>query len=383
VVAQIAISVLLLVAAGLFVHTLANLHSIELGFNRENLLLFSINARQAGYEKESLAQFYEDLHSRLGAIPGARSVTESNYALVSGSMWRTDVVITGATQGKSPGTAYIFVGPSFLTTMQIPVLLGHDISEHEVTTGAHVAVVNERFVKTYFSTESPLGRNFKLGGGKNSYDLKIIGVAKDVRYNSLKRDIPELAYIPYSQDLEALRGLNFELRVAGDPLTLTNQVRRVLHDADARIPLSNVTTQTRVIEQTIGQERTFATLCTCFAVLALAIACVGLYGTMAYNVARRTNEIGLRMALGAERPRLIWMILREVFVLSTVGLAIGLPIALAASDMVKSFLFGMQPHDPLTISLSAVILILAAVIAGWGPAWRASRIDPMQALRQE
>jgi ABC-type antimicrobial peptide transport system permease subunit len=199
----------------------------------------------------------------------------------------------------------------------------------------------------------------------------------------LKGEVPAVAYLPYTHDPRSIGSLTFELRAAGDPKALIAAAREIVRQADSRIPVTNIKTQEEIIDQTIGQERTFATLCTAFALLAVAIACVGLYGTMAYSVARRTNEIGVRMALGAERKRVIWMVLREVFVMSAAGLAIGLPIALATSKFVKSFLFEMQPNDPLTISGAAVVLALAALAAGYGPAWRASRIDPWNALRHE
>src|SRR5205807_6862781 len=182
---------------------------------------------------------------------------------------------------------------------------------------------------------------------------------------------------------QALGQMVYELRAAGDPLALAANARQIVHQADARIPISNVVTQARQIDQTISQERTFATLCTCFAVLAVLIACVGLYGMMAYSVARRTNEIGIRMALGAERRRLIWMILRQVLVMAVVGLAIGLPAAFATTRFVESFLFQMKPNDPVTLTLAAVTLLGAALVAGYGPALRASSIDPWTALRDE
>ncbi|MBZ5619571.1 MAG: ABC transporter permease [Acidobacteriia bacterium] len=382
VVSQIAVSLLLLVAAGLFVRTLSNLHSIELGFNRENVLLFSVNAKQAGYEDDRLVRFYDTLRTRLSAIAGVRNVSLANYALVSGSMSNTSVRIPGAPPGQNRGTSYLSVGPGFFTTMQIPILLGREIGEREI--GApQVAVVNELFAKRYFGTDNPVGRRFRLGGGDKAPDLEIIGLSKTARYNSLRQDLTPVAYVPYSQNPRSLSQVFYELRAAGDPLALTNSVREIVHQADARIPVANVLTQARQIDQTIGQELTFATLCTCFAILAVLIACVGLYGTMAYTVARRTSEIGIRMALGAERPRVVWMVLREVLALAVAGLVIGLPVAFATSRFVESFLFGMKPNDPVALSLGAGILLAAAITAGLGPARRASRIDPMVALRQE
>jgi predicted permease len=381
-VAQIAISLLLLVAAGLFLHTLTNLNSIALGFNRENLLLFTINAKQAGYKDDALIRFYENLQARLSTMPGVRNVTSSNYALVSNSVSSTGVKVSGLT-GKNPGSSVLYVGPGFFSTMQIPLLLGREIDQRDVGASAAVAIVNEVFVKTYFGNQNPVGQHFGLGGKDKTDDLEIIGVAKTARYSSLKQDIPAVAYVPYSQSLRFLGQMVYELRAAGDPLALAANTRQAVRQADARVPISNLTTQARQIDQTIGQERTFATLCSCFAVLAVLIACVGLYGLMAYNVARRTNEIGIRIALGARRPRVIWMILREALAMALVGLGIGLPAALAASRFLQSFLFQMKPTDPLSLTLAASTLLAAALLAGYMPARRAAKVDPWRSLRDE
>ncbi|HEY1338600.1 MAG TPA: ABC transporter permease, partial [Bryobacteraceae bacterium] len=331
-VAQIAISLLLLVAAGLFVRTLINLNSIALGFNRENLLLVQLSARQAGYKDEALVRFYRDLETRLAAIPGVRSASLSNYAMVSGSQ-NTSSVSIGGRQGKRD-TAILTVGPGYLGVMQIPLLLGRDLGERDFTSPAHVAVVTELFARTFFDTDNPLGRHFSIGG-KIPIDFEIVGVAKTTRFQSLKYQTPPLIFVPFSQNPnQILSQVVFTLRTAGDPLSMANAVRDVVRQADSRIPILSISTQSRVIDQTIGQERTFATLCTCFAVLAVLIACVGLYGMMAHSVARRTNEIGLRMALGADRRRLVWMVLREVAIMAIAGLAIGLPVALALSKLV-------------------------------------------------
>jgi macrolide transport system ATP-binding/permease protein len=384
VISQIAVALLLIIAAGLFVRTLSNLHSVELGFNRENVLLFSLNAKPAGYKDAALAGFYADLRTRFRAIPGVREVSLSNFPLVSGAGAQHGVTIPGvpAPPGREPGTSVLKVGPSFLTAMQIPVLLGREIQERDMTGSAKFAVVNEIFAKKYFAGERPIGRRFGLSED-GSADIEIIGVAKSARYNSLKRDIPPLVYVPFTQDLRGLSGVSFELRTAGDPLALVSTVRQIVSQSDPRVPISNINTQSRQIDQTINQERTFAQLCTSFAVLALLISCVGLYGTMAYNVARRTSEIGIRMALGAERRRVIWMVLREVCLLAAAGLTVGLAMAWSTTRYVQSFLFGIKHNDALSMSLSVVILIAALIVAGYAPASRASRIDPITALRHE
>ena len=382
-VAQIAISLLLLIAAGLFLRTLTNLGSVALGFNRENLLLITLNARQTGYQGDALMHFYRDLQIRLGAIPGIRSASVSSYALVSGSRSGTDARIAGRSS-EGDHTDVLNVGSGFFTTMQIPILLGREIDDRDISSTRNVAVVNQLFAEKYLGNGSPVGKHFALGRARSGIDFEIIAVAKTARLNSLKQDIRPLVYVPYSQNPnQSLGQMVYELRTAGDPLTMATNARRVVAQMDARVPISSIVTQSRQIDQTIAQERTLATLCTCFGVLALVIASVGLYGMMAYTVARRTNEIGIRMALGARSARLIWMVMREVLLMAAVGLTLGLAAALATTRFVQTFLFQVKPNDPLALALAAVTLLAAAALAAYGPALRASRIDPWTELRDE
>jgi macrolide transport system ATP-binding/permease protein len=374
---QIAMSALLLIAAGLFVRSLSNLNSIPLGFNQEKLLLVTVNARQAGYQEDGLRRFYEGLQTRLAGLPGARSVSLTRYALVSGSRSSTDAYVPGYS-GQNRSTSVMNVGSGFFSTMQIPILLGREIDERDISGRRRVAVVNEVFVKTYFDGQNAVGRHFGLGGA-NTDDYEIIGVAKTARLQSLQQEVPPVAYVPSKTFGQVV----YVLRTAGDPLALVPSVRQVVREADARIPIVSISTQANNIAQTIWRERTFAMLCSCFAGLALVIACVGLYGMMAYRVARRTNEIGIRMALGAQRRRIIWMVVREVFGIAVVGVAIGVPVALAASEVVRSYLFQMKPNDPLAVGGAAAAMLSAAIAAGYWPAWRASKIDPWTALRDE
>jgi macrolide transport system ATP-binding/permease protein len=248
-------------------------------------------------------------------------------------------------------------------------------------------VVNERFARLNFPDRNPLGQHVIIAGGaygkSPAREMEIVGVAKNTVYFGLKREIPPVVYLTYDQGYPEPEEMVFELRTAGDPLGYVNAVREIVRRADARVPVSDVTTQAAAIDQNINEEITLARLCTVFAMLALAIACVGLYGTVAYNVARRTGEIGIRLALGAQRGPLVWMVLREVLVLAAVGVTISVPAAMGASKLVQSFLFGMKANDAWTLAGAVGTLLAAAMAAGYLPARRAARVDPMVALRNE
>jgi len=268
--------------------------------------------------------------------------------------------------------------------MRIPVLLGREIGEQDTASAAPVAVVNEAHVKANMPPGSPLGQRLTLPHLCPSCNFEVVGVAANALYGSVKKQPEPTVYLSYAQGgWGPVQEMIYELRSTGNPLGIVPAVRDLVQRADSRIPLAEVKTQAEWIEGTINQEIAFARLCTVFAVLALIIACVGLYGTMSYNVARRTSEIGIRMALGANRGRVIWMVIREVFVLAAAALAIGLPAAFAASKVVESFLFGMTPDDPLAVAGAVIALVAAALFAGYLPARNASRIAPMIALRHE
>jgi predicted permease len=382
VVAQIAMSFLILVAAGLFVRTLDKLHSVQLGYARENILLFSLNARQAGYRDPEIATFYADLRRRFESIPGVSSASLSHSSIINaghaGKTIRGPMKIGAVT---IEGARVMSAGPRFLTTMQIPILAGREIDDRDQPGSTPVAVISEKLARTYFGNENPIGRRITVPEDKR--DLEIVGVSANLRYGGLKsqQESPMTVFAAVSQFSPEL--VTYALRTAGDPLSYVRSVHEIVREADSRIPVTKVVTQAAEIDRTISREITFSKLCTGFAVLALLMACVGLYGTMSYNVARQAGEIGIRMALGAQRGAVVWMVLRRVLLLAAVGLAISVPAALVASRLVKSFLFGIQPNDPRILALAGVVLLSAAILAGYAPARRASRIDPLAALRQE
>jgi macrolide transport system ATP-binding/permease protein len=380
VVGQIAISFVILVAAGLFVRTLNKLHSVQLGYARDNILLFSLDARQAGHRAPEIATFYANLRKRLESIPGVSSATLAQSSIISagsaGDTYRGAIKIGTATVS---GAGVMVAGPRFLTTMQVPILAGREIDDRDQPGSTPVAVISEQLARTYFENENPVGRRISFADEKR--DLEIVGVSANVRYGGLKQESPMTVFAAASQF--SPDRVTYALRTLGDPLSYVRSVHEIVREADSHIPVTNVITQATEIDRTISREVTFAKLCTGFAVLALLIACVGLYGTMSYNVARQIGEIGIRMALGAQRGTVVWMVLRRVLLLGAVGLAVSVPAALIGTRLVKSFLFETQPNDPGTLVLAGFILLSAAILAGYAPARRASRIDPLAALRHE
>jgi predicted permease len=396
VVSQIAISLLLLVGAGLFVRTLSNMRGLEVGFRRENLLVFTLNAFQAGHRAPEIVSFYSELEKRFGAIPGVRSATAANAPLFDDA-WGWPVVPLGrprpedAPTGRGSGmastaTRVLATGPGFFKTMQIPLLAGREFDEGDREGSAAVVIVNEAWVKANLAGQNPVGQSvvsFGLHGAKPQ-QMQIVGLVKNARYEALTGDFPAIVYMPFQQSSDIpVEDMTFFLRTPGNPLAYASAVREIVRQADARIPVTNLGTETALVDEQMAQQILFARLCTGFALLALAIACVGLYGTMSYSVARRTGEIGIRMALGAPRGAVVWMVLRDIVILAGVGLAISLPAALAAARLVESLLFGVKPNDPAAIAAAVATLLVAALVAAYVPARRASRIDPMVAVRHE
>jgi predicted permease len=374
--AQLAIALLVLVAAGLFTRTLSSLNAIQLGFNRENLLLFELDARQAGHRDPEIAQFYRNLQTQFQAIPGVRNATSSRLSIMAGGTMFFYFSVHGK---RTEITNTLCVGPSFFATMQIPVLIGHDIEDR----GRPAAVVDEEFAKTYFPGENPVGQH--IAAPHYIDDAEIVGVSANAKYGDFRgQSKAPVVYLLYNYvSRPPIWEMVYELRTAGNPLTYANTVREIVRKADPGVPVENLKTQAAEVGERVNQETIFARLSTLFAFLALAITCVGLYGAVSYNVAQRTSEIGIRMALGAQRAGVIRMILRDVLTTILIGLVVGVPGALLASKLVSSFLYGVKPNDPLALAAAVGILLCAVLLAGFAPARRASRIEPMAALRQE
>jgi predicted permease len=388
VVAQLVLAIVLLVAAALFERTLLKLHAIELGFDRENVLLFAIRPSTIGYRGPELPALFERLRAELGRLPGVQSVSLSTAPLPMGGGTMGPVVIVDAAppppgpDGRRPSAVYATVGPAFFRTMRIPVS-GRDFADGDTAGAPKVAMVNRRLA-AMFGLPNPIGRTIAIDTrAVDTGRYEIVGVVEDALAFALKEEKRPVVYFTYLQLSRPPGQMTYEIRTAGPPLALARPVRETVRQVDGRLAIHDLETQAAHVDQAISTEITLARLCAAFAALALAIACVGLYGTVSFAVARRTHEIGIRMTLGAQRRRILWMIQRDVLVLTTAGLAIGIPLALAGSRYVRAFLYGIEPHDPAAIGIALAALVICGLMAGLVPARRASRIDPMAAMRYE
>ncbi len=379
--AQVALCLLLLIGAGLLVQTLQRLQGVDLGFNRQHLLVFEVAPGRNGYKAARLAAYYQDLQRRIGAIPGVLSAGLSQRGPIGDGSSQGRVTIPGYTP---PGRGVPFyrhwVSPGFFETLDIPLLMGRFIATQDVSSAPRAVVVNQRFVRDYFRGQNPIGHRFDAGSVK----AEIVGVVGDARYGSLRHDAPPTAYFSYLQgprDYPA--SMTFEVRIGGDVGAVPSAIQSAAAAIDKDIPVVKMRTEAEVINQSLFLERTFAILGGSFGSLALLLACVGLYGTMSYTVSRRTNEIGIRLALGARREAILGMVLRETLWVVLAGMAVGLPLAWVGAQLLESQLFGIAPHDPSTILTVTAAIIAVTILAGFLPALRASKVDPILALRSE
>jgi predicted permease len=384
---QAAVSLLLLVGAGLFVRTLEKLEAEDLGFNRHHVLLVGIDPRLAGYKPAQLAPLYQRLIDRGSALPGVRSASLAAYSPMSGNSNTSNISVEGYTPlpGQDMNIHTNIVGWNYFETIGTPILLGRGMGLQDSASSPEVAVINATMAHDFFGDQNPIGRRFGFGDDpKHSGDIEIVGVAADAKYSNLRQKPELMVFLPVLQmQGNAAYVRELELRTAGDPRSAATEVRSALAGIDKGLPATSLKTLSEQVDDSLDQERTISQLSSFFGLLALTLACVGLYGVMAYRVARRTNEMGIRMALGARSSDVLWMVLREALFLVLAGIAIGIPAAIGAGHLISSLLFGLTPSDPVTISLATLLLVAVAVLAGYLPARRASRVDPMVALRYE
>ncbi|HEV8431389.1 MAG TPA: ABC transporter permease [Pyrinomonadaceae bacterium] len=389
IVVQVSLSVLLMIGAALLVRTLRNLQHVEVGFNVNNLLLFDVDPSLIGYKDEKLATLYQQSFNRLEAVPGVQSVTFSRHALLAfgastSSVFLPDEIGTDGRPLESGAKIHV-VRENFLHTMEIPLLLGRSLNEHDDARAPLVAVVNQSFAKAHFPNESPIGKRFSFEQDKPA-EIEIVGLARDAKYTSQRDEIEPTVYQSWRQSLRWMRAATFEVRTGSDPAAYIDGIRQAMREVDSNLPLSNIRTQVQQADETLAMERTFAKLLTLFGLIAQQLAAIGLYGVMAYAVSQRTHEIGIRMALGADRRNVLLMIVRQGMILTAIGIGIGLAAAYLLTkylESLTSMLFGVEARDPATFAFIAALLGTVALLACLIPARRATKVDPLSALRYE
>ena len=384
VVAQISFSLVLLIAAGMFVHSLAKLSRVSLGYDAENLLLFRVNAAAGGYKGQATTRLYEDLLARISAIPGLRGVAVSQNGLFSHSESGDPIAVEGYTpkSGEQMESRFDMVGPGYFSAMGIPILMGREIGRQDAV-GERGAVVNETFVHRFFANTNPIGKHVRDTYPANPADAIVVGVAADVKYNSLREKTPPRLYVPLFNPMWEPTSAVYEVRTYADTASVGAALRSAVEQVGPSLPPISIHSMTGLVGDTLQTDRFIEQLSSAFSLLAILLASVGLYGVMAYIVARRTRDIGIRMALGARPANVLWQVLRESLVLALIGIAIGVPAALAGTRLVRSMIFGLGFADPIVMVSAIGLLAVVAALASFLPAYRASRVDPMVALRYE
>jgi predicted permease len=394
VVMQVALSLPLLIGAGLFVRTLVNLQRVEPGFNTRNLLLFKVRPGWIGYTEEKLRRFYPQMCERLEAVPGVQKVTFSNSSLLAQSSSNRNFYLRSALTNapaadggiRPTGKSLInSVRENFLEAMEIPLLAGRAFSAQDDLNTPGVIVVNQAFARRYFPNENPVGKRLAFDPRRPD-EIEIVGLVKDAKYTSQRDEITPTIYMSWRQE-EAPMGATVEVRAVGPPSALVGSVRQAMREVDGNLPLIEIKTQVEQADETLRMERLFARLVTLFGLLAQQLAAIGLFGVLAYSVSQRTQEIGVRMALGASQSDVLKMVIKQGLVLSATGIALGLAGASVLAKYLESWLrlstmlYGVEPTDPMTYGVMALLLMVVAVIACYLPARRATKVDPLVALR--
>jgi predicted permease len=382
---QVAISLVLLVGAGLFLRTLQNLRHVDVGFNPQNLILFRVQPSLNRYDDKRSLALMSQLLERIAAVPGVRGAALTNPALLSGSVNSTSIYVRGRTYTGDPrefqnSINRLVISPNFFDVMEIPLLTGRALSPRDNETAPKVAVINEAAVNKYFPNENPVGQRFG-SSVETSDQIEVVGVLRDAKYSSLRDPAPPTMYVPYLQARPG--GAVIAVRTSGAPAAVTGSVREAVRQVDPNLPMMDVSTQLEQVERRFAQEKVFAQAYTLFGVLALVLAAIGLFGLMSYSVSRRTNEIGIRMALGARSEDVLGLVMRESMMLVAVGVVLGVGVALGVSRFVATLLFGLAPTDTLSIAAATGIMVVVSALAGFLPARRAAKVDPMIALRYD
>ena len=382
--AQIALSLVLLVGAGLFLRTVQKLESVPLGFERDHLLLFSVAPGLNGYKGPSLVDYYRQMQERITAIPGVSAVSFSSHGPVGDGASSSSIKIPGVTSGKEVFDLHRhLIGPGYFDTLGIPILSGRVLDERDNTAGPKVTVVNQTLARSAFGDDNPLGKILRFGSDTKPRDFQIVGVVGDAKYNDLRQPAPPTAYFSHLQAIDVASFMTFQVRTRSEPEALVTALRSEVAEVDANVPITKLDTLVQRIDKALLLERMFSRLTGTFGLLALVLVCVGLYGTMSYFVARRTNEIGIRIALGAKPVGVFRMVLGEGLKLTSAGVAIGLAGAFFGTRLISSALYEVPAVDPLTFAGVAGLLIAVGLVACYVPARRAMRVDPMVALRYE
>jgi predicted permease len=382
VVSQVALSLVLMVGAGLFLRSLVNLNDIDTGFNKENVLRLEIDSSSAGYtpgEPREVA-LNQQIEEHVSALPNVKAASFSAFTFHEGS-WNSKVLLTGTSIGKDINVKHNVVGNGYFATMQIPLLAGRNFSASDTSTSQRVSIISEHLAKTLFPTGNPIGRHYGLDVDHPEDEVTVIGVAKDVKFDTLMEEPVNLDYIPYTQHPWGFG--DFEVRYTGSFAPIAAAVQQIIRSIDRSVPITGVTTLDEQVARTLTNQRLVAQLSTFFGLLAVFLSSIGIYGVMSFVVSRRTNEIGIRMALGAARAHVRWLVIREILLLVAIGVAIGIPAAFVGDRFVANMLFGVKTTDPSSLLTAVTLLLTVAVIAGYLPARRASRVDPMEALRYE
>jgi predicted permease len=385
VVAQVSLSLLLLIGAGLFLQSLRNLKVLNPGFDVRNLVAFDVDPTLTRYDPKWTNDYYRRLRDRLNSLPGVESETLAVIPVLENNEWDNWVTIEGyaVKPDERPDPHVQFCSPGFFKTLKIPVLLGRDFNDRDIAGAPKVAIVNQKFVKRYFGEANPLGRHIGMGIDPGTkLDIQIVGVVGDTKYENMREEVPEELYTPYEQKSFA-NGVTVYVRAGGDPASLFNILREAVRSVDPSVPMYDMRTVEQDMEISLLSERLLASLSTVFGGLATLLAALGLYGVMAFMVARRTREIGIRMALGAAQRSVLWMVVRETLALAGVGVGIGFVGAAVLTRLIQTQLFGVKPMDPVTMAAACLGIAAVTAVSGYVPARRATEIDPMTALRWE